>query len=192
MEMALVDDDGSLSYDWYKMKGTSPDPTSDDNISKDNKDGILSITTPATNGAVDKYYAMVTNTKGNKTAGPIQSPIHVVKVTEKVRYEITFDLQNDDLPEDERTFTVTTGFDGKLGGLAQPEREGFTFKGWYKEANGTTKVTSDQVYTKNTNLYAQWTAESYTVTVQDDGKGTASASPSSAEAGKEISLSYSQ
>lgn len=192
MEMALVDDDGLLSYEWYKMKGDTPNLASDDKISQHDKDGILSITTPATNGAVHKYYAMVTNTKdsatGNKTAGPIQSPIHVVKVTEKVRYEITFDLQNDDLPEDERTFTVTTDFDGKLGELPQPEREGFTFTGWYREANGSSKVTSDQVYTKNTNLYAQWTAESYTVTVQDDGKGTASASPSSAEAGKEISL----
>ena len=192
MEMALVDDDGLLSYEWYKMKGTSPNPTSDDKISNHNKDGILTITTPSTNGAVDKYYAMVTNTKdsatGNKTAGPIQSPIHIVEVTEKVRYEITFDLQNDDLPEDERTFTVTTDFDGKLGGLAQPEREGFTFKGWYKEANGSSKVTSDEVYTKNTKLYAQWTAESYTVTVQDDGKGAGTANPPSAEAGKEISL----
>ena len=78
MEMASVDDGGVLSYKWYKMIGDTPYPTNDTEVTltADDIDGVLNITAPATNEAVDKYYAMVTNTN-NEATGTKLSLIHI-------------------------------------------------------------------------------------------------------------------
>lgn len=46
-----------------------------------------------------------------------------------------------------------------LGTLPTPSRDYYTFDGWYTEANGGTRVTSDTVYPNASNvvLYAHWT-----------------------------------
>ena len=53
---------------------------------------------------------------------------------------------------------VDTGADGKLASLPTPTRTGRTFLGWYDETEGGNLVTSDTVLTKNTRLYAAWSA----------------------------------
>ncbi|MDE6029808.1 MAG: leucine-rich repeat protein [Clostridiales bacterium] len=50
---------------------------------------------------------------------------------------------------------------GKLYGLQQPTREGYTFLGWWYSATGkadelTNRVDADTVYRENTTLYAVW------------------------------------
>lgn len=61
------------------------------------------------------------------------------------------------------------------GVLTTPTRSGYTFKGWYTAASGGTLITSSTIFngTSNITLYAQWTANTYTVTLNPNG-GTVS------------------
>lgn len=173
MEMALVDDGGVLSYEWYKMLGTEPDTSKDTKLklTSEDKDGVLNIKAPATAGDVDKYYAVVKNynkdATATKTSPEVISPIHIVEATDKIMYKITFDLQYDGIQTN-----IYTNFDGVLGLLPQPERDGYNFKGWYKEVSGLTKVNGDEVYIEDTTLYAQWSKMS-----SGGSGGTAEANP---------------
>lgn len=77
---------------------------------------------------------------------------------------------------------------GKATSPADPTADGWAFKGWYTEQECTTGYNFDSTVTKNITLYAKWEANTYTVTVQDDGHGSVSASPASATMGEEITL----
>jgi uncharacterized repeat protein (TIGR02543 family) len=46
-----------------------------------------------------------------------------------------------------------------------PTRTGYTFDGWYTEAENGTKVDFSQTYSSGATLYAHWTAKTYTVTL---------------------------
>jgi len=52
--------------------------------------------------------------------------------------------------------------------LPTPTRTGYTFNGWYTAADGGSKITSYKPVT-NTTLYAQWKANTYTVTFDANG-----------------------
>ena len=72
--------------------------------------------------------------------------------------------------------SVTTGADGKLASLPTPTRSSYSFNGWYTEKNGGTKVTTDTVFSANTNVYAHWTYTGgyyspvyYTLTFETNG-----------------------
>lgn len=72
----------------------------------------------------------------------------------------------------------------------EPTKEGHTFEGWYYDNNGVNTKwnfeTDKARYTMT--LTAQWEANTYTVTVENDGNGTASAAPASAKMGEEVRL----
>lgn len=72
----------------------------------------------------------------------------------------------------------------------EPTKEGHTFEGWYYDNNGVNTKwnfeTDKARYTMT--LTAKWEANTYTVTVENDGNGTASADPASAKMGDEVSL----
>ena len=72
----------------------------------------------------------------------------------------------------------------------EPTKEGHTFEGWYYDNNGeNTKWNFETDRAKYTmRLTAQWKANIYNVTVENDGNGTASADPASAGMGAEVSL----
>lgn len=64
----------------------------------------------------------------------------------------------------------------KYGTLPVPEKDGFTFSGWYTAADGGTKITSDTTYSAN-KLYAHWTSKatdlsSYNITMQGESEYT--------------------
>jgi len=67
-------------------------------------------------------------------------------------YTITFD------PNGGTVFPTsgTTGTDGKLASLPTPERDGYTFTGWFTEIDGGTEVTASKVYSSNETIYAHW------------------------------------
>ncbi len=44
----------------------------------------------------------------------------------------------------------------KLTGLPTAVRSGYTFRGWYTQSNGGTLITTNTVFTMDTNVYAQW------------------------------------
>ena len=69
------------------------------------------------------------------------------------------------------TKAVTRG--ETYGTLPTPTRTGYTFAGWFTAATGGTQVTASSIYSRGSNqtLYAHWTANTYTVTL-DKRSGT--------------------
>ena len=64
--------------------------------------------------------------------------------------------------------------------LKDPVKPGYTFGGWYKDAEFTTKVTEiTQGTTGNITLYAKWELVSYTITYELDGGTNAPENPES-------------
>lgn len=49
-----------------------------------------------------------------------------------------------------------------------PVREGYTFLGWYTQAEGGIKYTFTEAVSSNITLYAHWNAHSHTVTLEND------------------------
>ena len=70
-------------------------------------------------------------------------------------------------------------------------KTGYTFGGWYKEATCTNKVTSlgTTEYTANITLYAQWTANTYTVKFDGNGSDGGSMTDQSFTYGQSQALS---
>ena len=69
----------------------------------------------------------------------------------------------------------TTHTYGTATTLKTASKTGYTFEGWYKEPACTNKVTSlgATAYTTNITLYAKWTANKYTVTLNQENATTA-------------------
>ncbi len=72
--------------------------------------------------------------------------------------------------------TVTAG--NKASKPTDPTATGYAFDGWYKDSACTTAYNFDSAVTGNITLYAKWTANSYTVTFNSNGHGTAPSSQS--------------
>lgn len=72
----------------------------------------------------------------------------------------------------------------------KPTKEGHTFEGWYYDNNGVNTKwdfkTDRARYTMT--LTAKWKANTYNVTVENDGNGTASADPASAKMDDKVEL----
>lgn len=102
---------------------------------------------------------------------------------------ITFDPNNGDKSSKQK---VVWSKDGATlsAPTTEPTKEGHTFEGWYYDNNDVnTKWDFETDRAKYTmTLKAQWKANTYTVTVENDGNGTASADPASAKMGDEVSL----
>lgn len=102
---------------------------------------------------------------------------------------ITFDPNNGDKSSRQ---DVVWSKDGATLEVPTPDptKEGYTFEGWYYDNNGVNTKwnfeTDKARYTMT--LTAQWEANTYTVTVENDGNGTVSAAPASAKMGEEVSL----
>ena len=67
--------------------------------------------------------------------------------------------------------TVLKG--GKVTAPTAPTATGYTFGGWYKEANCTNAFNFNTAITADITLYAKWTANKYTVTLDNQGATTA-------------------
>ena len=81
---------------------------------------------------------------------------------EQVEYTVTYDANGGSCG------TTSATYEGTALTLPTPNRVGYTFNGWYTAASGGTKVDdAGATYTPSANitLYAQWTVNSYTITV---------------------------
>lgn len=64
---------------------------------------------------------------------------------------------------------LKTDRNGMLATLPVPVREGYTFEGWYDETEGGNRITTDTVFTDDSEIYAQWSANTYDVTLNTNG-----------------------
>ena len=93
-------------------------------------------------------------------------------------YEVKYHLNYKDSPADPATKTNVQWNDSNLL-ASEPDRANYTFNGWYTAATGGTKVTASTKYSKiatndtqtSVNLYAQWKANTYTVTFKTENGG---------------------
>jgi uncharacterized repeat protein (TIGR02543 family) len=70
--------------------------------------------------------------------------------------------------DETESVTVAVKNGEKVEELDNPEKTGYTFDGWFRDADCTTEWNFDSdVVTVNTDLYAKWNRNSYTVTFQD-------------------------
>ena len=62
-------------------------------------------------------------------------------------------------------------FGNYYGNLPTPTRDGYTFKGWYTEESGGSKITATTIVeiARDHTLYAQWETKTYTVTFDANG-----------------------
>lgn len=103
-------------------------------------------------------------------------------LTSKVQYlcDINFDLDGGTINGSDTMATQTVYSNEKLGTakcypndqpfvvLTDPVREGYTFLGWYTQAEGGIKYTFTEAVSSNITLYAHWNAHSHTVTLEND------------------------
>lgn len=122
------------------------------------------------NGYKTDWDRVTVNTTGNDT------------LTSKVQYlcDINFDLNGGTINGSDTMDTQTVYSNEKLGTAkcypndqtfvvpSDPVREGYTFLGWYTQAEGGTKYTFTEAVSSNIILYAHWNAHSHTVTLEND------------------------
>ena len=103
-------------------------------------------------------------------------------LTSKVQYlcDINFDLNGGTINGSNTVNKQTVYSNEKLGTAkcypngqpfvvpTDPVREGYTFLGWYTQAEGGTKYTFTEAVSNNIILYAHWNAHSHTVTLEND------------------------
>ncbi len=103
-------------------------------------------------------------------------------LTRKVQYlcDINFDLNGGTINGSNTVNKQTVYSNEKLGTAkcypngqpfvvpSDPVREGYTFLGWYTQAEGGTKYTFTEAVSSNIILYAHWNAHSHTVTLEND------------------------
>ena len=84
------------------------------------------------------------------------------------KYTVTFDANGGTTP-DPATKEVT--YDALYGDLATTSRTGYTFNGWFTATSGGDEIKADTTVsiTSAQTLYAQWTANKYTVTFDANG-----------------------
>ncbi len=91
-------------------------------------------------------------------------------------YTVTFDEQGGSAPSPASKMVT---FDAAYGTLSTTSRTGYTFDGWYTLPTGGTLVTAGTIVSTAADhtVYAQWTANTYTVTF--DAQGGSAPSPAS-------------
>jgi uncharacterized repeat protein (TIGR02543 family) len=85
-------------------------------------------------------------------------PVSNVKKT--IRFE---ENGGDQLPD------ITKNVGGLIGVLPDPVRRGYTFNGWYTDVNLTRAFEMTKMPETDITLYAKWTANTYTVTLDANG-----------------------
>ena len=101
-----------------------------------------------------------------------------------VRYTVSYNPDGGTVSPTSASFTVG----GSALTLPTPTLSGYTFNGWYSASSGGTLITSPYTPTGATTLYAQWTANSYTVSYNPDGGTVSPTSASFTVGGSPLTL----
>ena len=144
-------------------------PTSVNEIRQDAFNGCINLSDVKYNGHKTDWDKVTVKT-GNDT------------LTSRVQYlcDINFDLDGGTINGSDTMATQTVYSNEKLGTAKRypndqpfvvptdPVREGYTFLGWYTQAEGGIKYTFTEAVSSNITLYAHWNAHSHTVTLEND------------------------
>ena len=84
--------------------------------------------------------------------------------------------------------TVLKG--GKVTAPTAPTATGYTFGGWYKEANCTNAFDFNTAITADITLYAKWTEKTYSLTFKHDGHGTIKVGGTTVNSGSTASVNH--
>ncbi len=134
------------------------------------EDSEITLLDPTKTGyTFDGWYRDSEFTVSSSTiaAGSTESKTFYAKWTANT-YTITFNKTDGNSVTD-TTKDVT--YDNTYGTLPTATRTGYTFDGWFTASTGGTKITSDSkvTITADTTLFAQWTANTYTITFSKNG-----------------------
>jgi len=114
----------------------------------------------ATNGGGTQYY---TDTMASSRTWNIADATPLYAKWTPTTYTLTYNLNNGTAPSPDNPANYTIETDTIT--LKNPNRTGYTFVGWYAEAEFSTLVTTiDKGSNGDKNLYAKWTPTTYTLT----------------------------
>ena len=164
----------TVSFDTNKGSGSSiPTAVNSINVNYDHSYGDLPVT-GRTGYTFNGWYTassggskVTANTKVTLTADQTLYA-HWTANT----YTVTFKANGGSFADSATEKTVTQTYDSNYKLPSEtPTRVGYTFAGWYTGADGVTKVqnTDNVTRAENHELYARWTAQSYTVSFDANG-----------------------
>jgi uncharacterized repeat protein (TIGR02543 family) len=144
---AQATDGGILSYQWYRSSTANTDGGTKIEGATESTFAV-----PTDTAGIIYYYVIVTSTNP-AAAEPTTATSHVAKViVELPAYTVTYHVQ------DGKNYYVGISHGSKVPKMKDPERTGYTFGGWYKDAAGTVAWNFDtDLVTGDVTLYAKWT-----------------------------------
>ena len=101
-------------------------------------------------------------------AGCVKGAVEITAAAVPNTYTLSFNIKYSGAANP-KSRTVT--YNSTYGALPAPTRRGYTLEGWYTTPDFTTQVTSGTTVTtaRDHTLYAKWTANTYTVTLDANG-----------------------
>ena len=101
-------------------------------------------------------------------AGYVKGAVEITAAAVPNTYTLSFNIKYSGTANP-KSRTVT--YNSTYGALPAPTRRGYTLEGWYTTPDFTTQVTSGTTVTtaRDHTLYAKWTANTYTVTLDANG-----------------------
>ena len=101
-------------------------------------------------------------------AGYVKGAVDITAAAVPNTYTLSFNIKYSGAANP-KSRTVT--YNSTYGALPAPTRRGYTLEGWYTTSDFTTQVTSGTTVTtaRDHTLYAKWTANTYTVTLDANG-----------------------
>lgn len=101
-------------------------------------------------------------------AGYVKGAVEITAAAVPNTYTLSFNIKYSGAANP-KSRTVT--YNSTYGALPAPTRRGYTLEGWYTTPDFTTQVTSGTTVTtaRDHTLYAKWTANTYTVTLDANG-----------------------
>ena len=131
-------------------------------------EGIYNSTTEVGTPTAPKGYTVtLKNNDGTETTNTIEQTQNF----EKWSKTDGTDLEGTTYTFGTKDETITAVYTRNAVELTEPTREGYTFAGWYTEENEGTKVENEYMPEGDVTLYAHWTANKYTITL-NPGEGT--------------------
>ena len=99
----------------------------------------------------ESFVLMLENPSGMEIGDVSECVVTIVDAT--VAYTVTFDANEGSVTETSRKVAEGTA----IGTLPKPTRDGYSFLGWFTEAEGGTQISSSTVVAGDVAFYAHWT-----------------------------------